>query len=336
MPELDEELKDKETENLQDIDNAGEAGKEDELLSDAEIKRIADMNLDDIIEDATSDSVSVEDLFGNGDSAAEASQENADEPVQAASQPEEKSDKASAEQTEAVQKQPDTTAAEAEQTETAGTQTEKSEPAEQAETQTQAEPGKEQEAAGSENQSDKKKKDKKAKKAKKDKKGFFSAVRDIFFESVEEEPEEAAGDELLSGEEVPENPKDENERVLKEMYGADGEAKELKEKKLHRRRAFLQSLSTVSRNIRKKRQRKIRQSRKQKLLSTKKNSRRSRKKSRPPRRRKSRRSRKKLQSRRKKRNQRRKSRKKKRNRKNRQSRVIFYGLRQSLLFYSYY
>ena len=124
MPELDEELKDKETENLQDIDNAGEAGKEDELLSDAEIKRIADMNLDDIIEDATSDSVSVEDLFGNGDSAAEASQENADEPVQAASQPEEKSDKASAEQTEAVQKQPDTTAAEAEQTETAGTQTE--------------------------------------------------------------------------------------------------------------------------------------------------------------------------------------------------------------------
>ena len=71
MPELDEELKDKETENLQDIDNAGEAGKEDELLSDAEIKRIADMNLDDIIEDATSDSVSVEDLFGNGDSAAE-------------------------------------------------------------------------------------------------------------------------------------------------------------------------------------------------------------------------------------------------------------------------
>ena len=187
MPELDEELKDKETENLQDIDNAGEAGKEDELLSDAEIKRIADMNLDDIIEDATSDSVSVEDLFGNGDSAAEASQENADEPVQAASQPE---DKASAEQTEAVQKQPDTTAAEAEQTETAGTQTEKSEPAEQAETQTQAEPGKEQEAAGSENQSDKKKKDKKAKKAKKDKKGFFSAVRDIFFESVEEEPEE--------------------------------------------------------------------------------------------------------------------------------------------------
>ena len=190
MPELDEELKDKETENLQDIDNAGEAGKEDELLSDAEIKRIADMNLDDIIEDATSDSVSVEDLFGNGDSAAEASQENADEPVQAASQPEEKSDKASAEQAEAVQKQPDTTAAEAEQTETAGTQTEKSEPAEQAETQTQAEPGKEQEAAGSENQSDKKKKDKKAKKAKKDKKGFFSAVRDIFFESVEEEPEE--------------------------------------------------------------------------------------------------------------------------------------------------
>lgn len=124
VPELDEELKDKETENLQDIDNAGEAGKEDELLSDAEIKRIADMNLDDIIEDATSDSVSVEDLFGNGDSAAEASQENADEPVQAASQPEEKSDKASAEQTEAVQKQPDTTAAEAEQTETAGTQTE--------------------------------------------------------------------------------------------------------------------------------------------------------------------------------------------------------------------
>ena len=106
MPELDEELKDKETENLQDIDNAGEAGKEDELLSDAEIKRIADMNLDDIIEDATSDSVSVEDLFGNGDSAAEASQENADEPVQAASQPEEKSDKASAEQAEAVQKQP--------------------------------------------------------------------------------------------------------------------------------------------------------------------------------------------------------------------------------------
>ena len=105
MPELDEELKDKETENLQDIDNAGEAGKEDELLSDAEIKRIADMNLDDIIEDATSDSVSVEDLFGNGDSAAEASQENADEPVQAASQPEEKSDKASAEQAEAVQKQ---------------------------------------------------------------------------------------------------------------------------------------------------------------------------------------------------------------------------------------
>ena len=95
VPELDEELKDKETENLQDIDNAGEAGKEDELLSDAEIKRIADMNLDDIIEDATSDSVSVEDLFGNGDSAAEASQENADEPVQAASQPEEKSDKAS-------------------------------------------------------------------------------------------------------------------------------------------------------------------------------------------------------------------------------------------------
>ena len=144
MPELDEELKDKETENLQDIDNAGEAGKEDELLSDAEIKRIADMNLDDIIEDATSDSVSVEDLFGNGDSAAEASQENADEPVQAASQPEEKSDKASAEQAEAVQKQPDTTAAEAEQTETAGTQTEKSEPAGQAETQTQAEPGKEQ------------------------------------------------------------------------------------------------------------------------------------------------------------------------------------------------
>ena len=70
MPELDEELKDKETENLQDIDNAGEAGKEDELLSDAEIKKIADMNLDDIIEDATSDSVSVEDLFGNGDSAA--------------------------------------------------------------------------------------------------------------------------------------------------------------------------------------------------------------------------------------------------------------------------
>ena len=158
MPELDEELKDKETENLQDIDNAGEAGKEDELLSDAEIKRIADMNLDDIIEDATSDSVSVEDLFGNGDSAAEASHENADEPVQAASQPEEKSDKASAEQAEAVQKQPDTTAAEAEQTETAGTQTEKSEPAEQAETQTQAEPGKEQEAAGSENQSDKKQK----------------------------------------------------------------------------------------------------------------------------------------------------------------------------------
>ena len=51
---IDEELKDKETENLQDIDNAGEAGKEDELLSDAEIKRIADMNLDDIIEDATS------------------------------------------------------------------------------------------------------------------------------------------------------------------------------------------------------------------------------------------------------------------------------------------
>ena len=87
VPELDEELKDKETENLQDIDNAGEAGKEDELLSDAEIKRIADMNLDDIIEDATSDSVSVEDLFGNGDSAAEASQENADEPIQAASQP---------------------------------------------------------------------------------------------------------------------------------------------------------------------------------------------------------------------------------------------------------
>ena len=228
MPELDEELKDKETENLQDIDNAGEAGKEDELLSDAEIKRIADMNLDDIIEDATSDSVSVEDLFGNGDSAAEASQENEDEPVQAASQPEEKSDKASAEQAEAVQKQPDTTAAEAEQTETAGIQTEKSEPAEQAETQTQAEPGKEQEAAGSENQSDKKKKDKKAKKAKKDKKGFFSAVRDIFFESVEEEPEEAAGDELLSREEVPENPKDDNERVLKEMYGVDGEAKELK------------------------------------------------------------------------------------------------------------
>ena len=105
MPELDEELKDKETENLQDIDNAGEAGKEDELLSDAEIKRIADMNLDDIIEDATSDSVSVEDLFGNGDSAAEASQENADEPVQAASQPEEKSDKASAEQAEAVRTQ---------------------------------------------------------------------------------------------------------------------------------------------------------------------------------------------------------------------------------------
>ena len=238
MPELDEELKDKETENLQDIDNAGEAGKEDELLSDAEIKRIADMNLDDIIEDATSDSVSVEDLFGNGDSAAEASQENADELVQAASQPEEKSDKASAEQTEAVQKQPDTTAAEAEQTETAGTQTEKSEPAEQAETQTQAEPGKEQEAAGSENQSDKKKKDKKAKKAKKDKKGFFSAVRDIFFESVEEEPEEAAGDELLSGEEVPENPKDENERVLKEMYGADGEAKELKEKEAAPKKGF--------------------------------------------------------------------------------------------------
>lgn len=167
MPELDEELKDKETENLQDIDNAGEAGKEDELLSDAEIKRIADMNLDDIIEDATSDSVSVEDLFGNGDSAAEASQENADEPVQAASQPEEKSDKASAEQAEAVQKQPDTTAAEAEQTETAGTQTEKSEPAGQAETQTQAEPGKEQEAAGSENQSDKKKKDKKRKESQK-------------------------------------------------------------------------------------------------------------------------------------------------------------------------
>ena len=238
MPELDEELKDKETENLQDIDNAGEAGKEDELLSDAEIKRIADMNLDDIIEDATSDSVSVEDLFGNGDSAAEASQENADEPVQAASQPEEKSDKASAEQAEAVQKQPDTTAAEAEQTETAGTQTEKSEPAGQAETQTQAEPGKEQEAAGSENQSNKKKKDKKAKKAKKDKKGFFSAVRDIFFESVEEEPEEAAGDELLSGEEVPENPKDENERVLKEMYGADGEAKELKQKEAAPKKGF--------------------------------------------------------------------------------------------------
>lgn len=238
MPELDEELKDKETENLQDIDNAGEAGKEDELLSDAEIKRIADMNLDDIIEDATSDSVSVEDLFGNGDSAAEASQENADEPVQAASQPEEKSDKASAEQAEAVQKQPDTTAAEAEQTETAGTQTEKSEPAEQAETQTQAELGKEQEAAGSENQSDKKKKDKKAKKAKKDKKGFFSAVRDIFFESVEEEPEEAAGDELLSREEVPENPKDENERVLKEMYGVDGEAKELKEKEAAPKKGF--------------------------------------------------------------------------------------------------
>lgn len=40
-----------------------------------------------------------------------------------------------------------------------------------------------------------------------------------------------AGDELLSGEEVPENPKDENERVLKEMYGADGEAKELKRKR---------------------------------------------------------------------------------------------------------
>ena len=238
MPELDEELKDKETENLQDIDNAGEAGKEDELLSDAEIKRIADMNLDDIIEDATSDSVSVEDLFGNGDSAAEASQENADEPVQAASQPEEKSDKASAEQAEAVQKQPDTTTAEAEQTETAGTQTEKSEPAGQAETQTQAEPGKEQEAAGSENQSDKKKKEKKAKKAKKDKKGFFSAVRDIFFESVEEEPEEAAGDELLSGEEVPENPKDENERVLKEMYGADGEAKELKQKEAAPKKGF--------------------------------------------------------------------------------------------------
>ena len=34
VPELDEELKDKETENLQDIDNAGEAGKEDELLSE--------------------------------------------------------------------------------------------------------------------------------------------------------------------------------------------------------------------------------------------------------------------------------------------------------------
>ena len=180
VPELDEELKDKETENLQDIDNAGEAGKEDELLSDAEIKRIADMNLDDIIEDATSDSVSVEDLFGNGDSAAEASQENADEPVQAASQPEEKSDKASAEQAEAVQKQPDTTAAEAEQTETAGTQTEKSEPAEQAETQTQAEPGKEQEVAGSENQSDKKKKERRQRKPKRIKKdslaqsGIFS------------------------------------------------------------------------------------------------------------------------------------------------------------------
>lgn len=132
----------------------GKQAKRTSCSQTQEIKRIADMNLDDIIEDATSDSVSVEDLFGNGDSAAEASQENADEPVQAASQPEEKSDKASAEQAEAVQKQPDTTAAEAEQTETAGIQTEKSEPAEQAETQTQAEPGKEQEAAGSENQSE--------------------------------------------------------------------------------------------------------------------------------------------------------------------------------------
>ena len=188
LPDLDEELKNMDNDELLDSIDTDGAINTDELLSDVEIERIANMNLDDIIEDVTSDSVSVEDLFGGSDNAASSVS----------------LDKESVEDNVSVEN-------------TVGNSSE----AVQDTSQVQSE--QEDEKAS--------KKAKKQKKPKKNKKGFLGAVKDIFFESIEEEPEGSLAENNASvSEDIPAEPKDENERVLKEMYGENGEAEKLEDK----------------------------------------------------------------------------------------------------------
>lgn len=208
MSDLDEELKDMSNEGVEDSESTVESVNSDELLSDAEIERIANMNLDDIIEDATSDSISVEDLFGNSEEKDNAAEKNftTEQEIEVA-QDTETLVTSTADEKQNIEKQPQNDIAASLE---------------------HVEENIENESSG--------KKSKKPKKnqSKKEKKGFFSVVKDIFFESIEEESEENADvsgfDEKKLAEPIPDNPKDENERVLKEMYGDNGEAEGLKEK----------------------------------------------------------------------------------------------------------
>lgn len=197
MPDLDEELKNMNSDGTLDSDSADGAVNADELLSDAEIQRIANMNLDDIIEDVTSDSVSVEDLFGVSDSdngTASFDTEPAGEPLKAEEAVNSEQNNADLEDVKASESK----------------------------------------------KSKKQKREKKEKKPKKDKKGFFGVLKDIFFESIEDESSDSLQEQknVLSDEVIPDNPKDENERVLKEMYGENGEAETLEEKKSAPKKGF--------------------------------------------------------------------------------------------------
>lgn len=214
MPDLDEELKNMDSEGSLNSDNANEAVNTDDLLSDAEIQRIANMNLDDIIEDVTSDSVSVEDLFGNSDNYNEAvsfDTESAEKPF--------KADEA------ADFKENDTNLDDVKDSSKTDYDTEKNASNEDVK---------------ESKKSKKKKKEKKEKKPKQDKKGFFGVLKDIFFESVEDESSDSPQEQTntSSDEVIPDNPKDENERVLKEMYGKNGEAEQLKEKQTAPKKGF--------------------------------------------------------------------------------------------------
>lgn len=210
MPDLDEELKNMNSDGALDLDSADGAVNADELLSDAEIQRIANMNLDDIIEDVTSDSVSVEDLFGVSDSdngTASFDTEPAEEPLKA-------EEAVNSEQNNAD--------------------------LDDVETSSQTDADIEKKASKGSKKSKKQKKEKKEKKPKKDKKGFFGVIKDIFFESIEDESSDSPQEQknVLPDEVIPDNPKDENERVLKEMYGENGEAVELEEKEAASKKGF--------------------------------------------------------------------------------------------------
>lgn len=232
------------SENIESVDtpqnresaDKAESGNADEILdfsepelSEGEIERLKDMGLDTIIDDVSSDILSVEDLFGEG-----ATGDIIPDPLptQAASE----QNAAAADVKEENDKAADTPDVSKASNEAAGKTD--NEPVEKASNDSAAQSLKSEEAATVEDVAGAADTTKKNEKTKKPKKGIGQLIKNIFFENTEEAPEssmakkeakkakaeeeknanETVKQELETGAEGAEE-LDENQRLIYEMYG---------------------------------------------------------------------------------------------------------------------